>query len=96
MTVKNITYADLDWLLMEVGFSTGNTTGDHQLFENLVFESVILLPSRRPDEGVDSVHLVAVKKNLTEKGIIDARTFDAMLEMHAKMDDQQILLPEKS
>lgn len=96
MTSKYLTYGDLEWLLREVGFTTGSTTGHHQLFENLGFEAVILLPRRQPDERLDPVHLVAAKKNLTEKGIIDASTFDAMLDMHFRMEDQHMLLPEQS
>jgi hypothetical protein len=96
MTPENITYADLEWLLTEVGFSAGNTTGDHRLFEYPAFDSVILLPGRRPDESVAAAHLVGVRKNVTEKGIIDARTFDAMLATRAKMDEQPVLLTERS
>ncbi len=96
MASKHITYGDLEWLLTEVGFRAGSTTGHHRLFEYPTFDSVIVLPGRRPDESVAPAHLVAVRKNLTEKGIIEASTFDAMLATRAKMDDQPVLLPERS
>jgi hypothetical protein len=96
MASKNITYGDLEWLLTEVGFRAGSTTGHHRFFEYLTFDSVIVLPGRQPDESVDPAHLIAVRKNLTEKGIIEASVFDAMLATRAKLDDQQALLTERA
>ena len=89
---KTITFADLESLLFEVGFKENPTAGNNKLFEHSISDTVLILPMWQATDQVDRVHLVAVRRMLDEKGVIDADAFDELLQAAHKVADRTLPL----
>ncbi len=87
---KMITFAELEALLLEVGFEESPTTGNHKLFEHLISDTIVVLPMWQATDRVDRAHLVATRKTLDGRGVIDAAAFDEFLETHSKANGRQV------
>lgn len=79
MTSKKVTYDSLEQLLLHIGFIRGYTAGSHKVYEHTPSDTIILLPPSRPDEVVDAIHLLAVRKTVVERGVLDGDEFDRLL-----------------
>lgn len=78
--LKDIIFADLEQLLLKVGFTTLPTAGSHKVFNYPSSRALIILPSYEKNAYVHPVHLVAVRRILIENGLIDSSAFDSFLE----------------
>lgn len=76
---STITYGELDSLLGRLGFVPVSTSGPQKVFENPAFDALVVLPPAGADELVRPHHLVAVRKLLIEKGIIDEDAYDRLM-----------------
>jgi hypothetical protein len=77
--IKTVTYADLERFLVQLGFVAEQAQHTYQLFTYASPEVLIVLPVRRADELVDAAHLLAVRKQVVENGLLDERAFDRRL-----------------
>ncbi|HEX5506155.1 MAG TPA: hypothetical protein VFW96_26285 [Thermomicrobiales bacterium] len=77
--LKTITFADLERVLLTVGFAQVPTAGRHKVFRHGETDTVVLLPLVPAETALDDTHLVAVRKMVDERGVIAADVFDSML-----------------
>lgn len=75
-----MTFADLERLLLKLGFIACQTVGNHQVFQHPASNTLIVLPRYEPQEFLRPVHLVSVRKILTENGLMTIAAFDGFLE----------------
>ncbi|WP_446880057.1 type II toxin-antitoxin system HicA family toxin [Phormidesmis sp. 146-33] len=77
---EDVTFADLEKLLLRLGFICRQTVGTHQVFQHAASSTLIVLPGYKPQELLRPVHLVSVRKILAENGLITSAAFDGFLE----------------
>jgi predicted RNA binding protein YcfA (HicA-like mRNA interferase family) len=77
--LRNITFTELEELLLKLGFTSFPTAGSHYVFQYPSSGALIVLPGYEEKAYVDAVHLVAVRRILVENGLID-NTFNNFLE----------------
>lgn len=77
--LKAITFADLERVLLAVGFVQIPTTGHHKVFRHGETDTIVLLPLVPADTALDDTHLVAVRKLVDERGVIASDAFDGLL-----------------
>ena len=74
-----ITFAQLERTLKNAGFVMSQSTDSHKVFEHTPTTTVVVLPSYDPKNEVTRAHLAAVRRTLTESGIVDRDSFDELL-----------------
>ena len=79
---KKITNKNLERLLEDLGFTLHRVNGSHKVFKLPSKDVLIVLPFTRSTELVKSYHLVAVKKALIEKGVLDYDSFESRLNRY--------------
>lgn len=75
-----VTFAALEKVLPRMGFVVTPTLGGHKVFRHQESDAVIVIPSRPGRAQVDAAHLIAVRRTLGEKGLVDGETFEHLLE----------------
>jgi predicted RNA binding protein YcfA (HicA-like mRNA interferase family) len=78
--LDNIIFADLEKLLLRLGFVNCPSTGTQRVFQHADSETVIVLPAYETDELVRPIHLVGMRKILVENGLITSAAFDGYME----------------
>lgn len=84
MTYNVPTIHDLTWLLLQMGFTPIATTGSHGAFRHQATDTIVVLPSDDADERMRVVHVVAIKKTVIDRGVIDDASFDQLLRKSAE------------
>lgn len=80
MMIKNILFYDLKKFLFNLNFILLPTQGFHYVFQHSLSETLIVLPKYQDNAYVDLTHLVAIRKILSEHGLIDPLIFDNFQE----------------
>jgi hypothetical protein len=78
----DITYADLEWLLGEMGFVECPTEGNHKLYRRNDVDALVILPPERPDGSISPGHIVGTRHYLDALGLLGPWQFDKMLILH--------------
>lgn len=80
MDHETITSEQLERLLLRLGFSRSPSEGPQRVFENPEFDAVLLLPKAGSEPLARIEHLLTLRKVAEERGIVDANTFDTLLD----------------
>ena len=84
MTYKTPTYCELEQLLTEMGFVPIPTTGTHRPFRHPETDTIVVLPGHDETERVIPIQLVAIRKTVLERGVIEDGDFDSLLDKITK------------
>lgn len=74
-----ITYAELDRLLVELGFTEVPVKPSWKAYRWAASEKLVLLPNQPQDSTVRPVELASVRRHLVEAGLVDVEEFEAWL-----------------
>jgi hypothetical protein len=75
-----ITFADLGVLLRKLGFVDFETTGPQVVFEYPESSFLIVLPPHEATDFVPMRHLVGIRSQLDELGLLSREAFDGYAE----------------
>ncbi|MUG95948.1 type II toxin-antitoxin system HicA family toxin [Scytonema sp. UIC 10036] len=78
--VREIKFKELEDLLYSLGFATVPTTGSYKIYEYPSSATLVVLPGYEQQEYVRMVHLVAVRRILSEHGLMDTDKFNRSLD----------------
>lgn len=79
MISKMVTYDELEHLLIQVGFVVSRAADGHKVYKHQASDTLIVLPSNGDNDSVSLTHLVAVRRTIAEKGLLDGESFDRLL-----------------
>ncbi|WP_155752734.1 type II toxin-antitoxin system HicA family toxin [Scytonema sp. UIC 10036] len=79
MIIRDIKFAELEKLLLSIGFVEVPTTGSHKVYEYSPLGTLVVLPGYEQQANVRAMHLVAVRKILDENGLMDRDMFTTFL-----------------
>ncbi len=79
MRIEQLTYAQLEHLLAELGYRQVPSEPQSRVFVNAEYDAVSVLPVANGEEPARPHHLITLHKVATEKGIIDEETFAKLL-----------------
>jgi predicted RNA binding protein YcfA (HicA-like mRNA interferase family) len=77
---RDVMFADLEKLLLKLGFITMPTTGTQKVFQYPPSAALVILPGYENKAHVHPIHVVAVRRILIENGLIDSSAFDSLLK----------------
>ncbi|BAZ08936.1 hypothetical protein NIES4071_07420 [Calothrix sp. NIES-4071] len=78
--VREIKFAELEHLLLSMGFVTVATAGSQKVYQYPSSGTLIVLPSYEQQAYVRTVHLVAVRRILLDNGLMDSDRFNRFLQ----------------
>jgi predicted RNA binding protein YcfA (HicA-like mRNA interferase family) len=76
--LNNITFAELEQLLLGLGFVSQPAQGTHRVFLYPALGTLVVLPGYNKNDWVHPAHLVSVRKILAENELMSAKTFDTL------------------
>ncbi|MCI0461800.1 MAG: hypothetical protein L0Z62_33025 [Gemmataceae bacterium] len=76
---KRIRFAALDRLLADFGFTKTPIDEFNVLYKHPPSGWRIVFPAHRPSDPVDPKSMIIVRKNLDERGVLEADEFEARL-----------------
>jgi hypothetical protein len=79
MQTEQITYAALERLLSKLGYHQVPSPPEARVFAFPAYDAVSVLPCADESEWARPHHLVTLRRVAVEKGIVDSKTFDEML-----------------
>jgi hypothetical protein len=74
-----VSFATLQHVLEGLGFVKAQTAGPQQVFEHAPSDSVFLFRAYKPRDKVTPADLIAVRKILDDKGVIEPEALEDML-----------------
>lgn len=77
---KEIKFHELEHLLLSLGFVTVPTTGSYKIYQYPSSGTLVVLPGYEQQAYVRTVHLLAVRRILSENGLMDSDKFNRSLE----------------
>jgi predicted RNA binding protein YcfA (HicA-like mRNA interferase family) len=77
--VREIKFSELEQLLLSIGFVTMPTTGSQKVYQYPSSGTLVVLPGYEQQDYVRTVHLVAVRRILSENGLMDNDKFNNFL-----------------
>jgi hypothetical protein len=80
MMVRDIKFTELEQLLFSIGFVTIQTTDSQKVYQYPSSGTLIVLPGYEQQAYVRTVHLVAVRRILSENGLMDNDKFNHFLD----------------
>ena len=88
---KPVSFEALEQMLLDIGFVRAYTAGPHKLYTHQETDTIITLPPSRPHEFVRPIHIVAVRKQVIDRGLVVDDEFDQLLEkaQHATVQEQE-------
>jgi hypothetical protein len=78
--VREIKFKELEQLLFDMGFVAMQTTGSQKVYQYVPYSVLIILPGYEQQAYVRTIHLVAVRRILSENGLMDSDRFDGFLD----------------
>ena len=84
MKIKTPTYCELEQMLQEMGFVPILTTGTHRPYRHPETDTVVVLPDHDDTESVVPIQMVAIRRTVLERGVIEEDDFDMLLEKFTK------------
>jgi hypothetical protein len=79
MPTSNVPFAELQRLLVELGFQVADDVTDHYRYEHTASDTVFQFRRYRPQELVNLPNLIMVRRILDERGLLEAHQFDRLL-----------------
>ena len=79
MRNSDLSFAALRRILLDLGFVEAVVPGSHIGFKHAPSATVMMFHPYRPDERVGEADLLSVRKQLDERGLLPAGSFDARL-----------------
>ncbi|WP_238178466.1 type II toxin-antitoxin system HicA family toxin [Calothrix sp. 336/3] len=80
MMVREIKFIELEKLLLEVGFVAMQTVGSQKVYQHPPSDTLVVLPGYDRQSSVRQVHLVAVRRILSENGLMESDRFDSFID----------------
>ena len=77
--VRYIKFVELENLLLSIGFVKVATTGSQKVYQYPSSGTLVVLPGYEQQAYVRTVHLVAVRRILSENGLMDSDKFNHFL-----------------
>jgi predicted RNA binding protein YcfA (HicA-like mRNA interferase family) len=77
---REIKFTELEQLLFDMGFAEMQTTGSQKVYQYPASNVLIVLPAYDRQASVRKIHLVAVRRILSENGLMESDRFDACLD----------------
>lgn len=78
--VREIKFTELEQLLFSIGFVTMPTSGSQKVYQYPSSGTLIVLPGYEQQAYVRTIHLVAVRRILSENGLMDSNNFNRLLD----------------
>jgi predicted RNA binding protein YcfA (HicA-like mRNA interferase family) len=78
--VREIKFTELEQLLLDIGFVAMQTTGRQKVYHHASSGTLIVLPDYEKQACVRIVHLVTVRRILSENGLMDSDKFNRFLD----------------
>ena len=78
--IREIKFTELEQLLLSIGFVTVPTTGTQKIYQYPSSGTLVVLPGYEQQAYVRIVHLVAVRRILSENGLMDGDKFNRVLD----------------
>ncbi|MGB8701522.1 MAG: hypothetical protein WCD18_19070 [Thermosynechococcaceae cyanobacterium] len=75
---KKVMFAELEQLLLELGFVRQIVQGTHLVFQYPALGTLIVLPGYKSQDWVHGVHLVSVRRILAENDLMSTAEFDVL------------------
>jgi predicted RNA binding protein YcfA (HicA-like mRNA interferase family) len=79
MMVREIKFVKLEKLLLEIGFMAMQTSGSQKVYQQPLSGVLIVLPGYERQALVRTIHLVTVRRILSENGLMTGDSFDNFL-----------------
>jgi hypothetical protein len=79
MRPKHLTYAQLKYLMEELGYKQVRTNERAVILENPEFDASQTLPAAKDEDTAPNWHLVTLRKISIEKGIVEEDEFEDLL-----------------
>jgi hypothetical protein len=79
MRSNNLSFAALRRILLDLDFVETVVPGSHVAFEHAPSDTVMMFRPYRPDERVGLADRLSVRRQLDERGLLPAESFDARL-----------------
>jgi predicted RNA binding protein YcfA (HicA-like mRNA interferase family) len=77
MTNK-VTFAELEKLLLELGFVYQSVQGSHKVFQYPALSTLVVLPGYKGQDLVHQIHLISVRRILSENDLMSTTEFDVL------------------
>ena len=77
--VREIKFTELEKLLLETGFVTMQTFSSQKIYQHLSSGTLMVLPGYEQQAYVRRLHLVAVRRILSENSLMDSDRFNSFL-----------------
>lgn len=74
-----LTYADLDYALVQLGFEKHILEEKHYVYCHRETETLVTFPICEPGERIRMGHGIGARRVIDERGIADAGTFDTLM-----------------
>lgn len=81
--VREIKFTELEQLLLDIGFIAMPTSGRQKVYQYPSSGTLVVLPGYEQQACVRTVHLVAVRRILSENGLMDSDKFNRFLDQVA-------------
>ncbi len=81
--VREIKFTELEQLLLSIGFATVPTTGSQKVYQYPSSGTLVVLPGYEQQAYLRTVHFVAVRRILSENGLMDSDRFNGLLDKQA-------------
>lgn len=94
MIVKDVKFAELEQLLLSIGFVEVPTTGSHRVYEYSPLGTLVVLPGYEQQANVRTMHIVAVRKILHENGLMDKDMFTSFFEKEERRKKRREAMKE--
>lgn len=78
--VREIKFTELEQLILSIGFVTVPTTGSQKVYQYPPSGTLVVLPGYEQQAYVRTMHLVAVRRILSENGLMDSDRFNHFLQ----------------
>lgn len=78
--VREIKFTELEQLLLSIGFAIVPTTGSQKVYQYPSSGTLVVLPSYEQQAYVRTVHFVAVRRILSESGLMNSDKFNHLLD----------------
>ena len=75
---KKVTFAELEKLLLELGFVSQSVQGAHKVFQYPALNTLVVLPGYKGQDLVHQIHLVSVRRILAENDLMSMTEFDVL------------------
>ena len=84
---RTIRFADLECLLLRLGFQRSETVGVRLVYTHSGVASLLVFPPYKPDEIVQTHHWMKTRWELDSHGLMESEAFDHTFSSDAEQAD---------